>query len=201
MSFGGSFDILRNNLLQLAKDIQVMDSKKVPTIRVFNAIDVSHDADNKFVTLEWVASPLNDVYADAVLACILQVDACIRTTKPGDDIAPPGEPTKGPDTSVEHFKECVMDTLQDMFGRECVPKVKTQQKIIEVIVNDHKATIDFDKVVCSHLFAVNILILNLFNFFVIQQEAKCETDEEIEQILNSVVTRLHKTLLPMSTVE
>jgi cleavage and polyadenylation specificity factor subunit 3 len=148
LSFSGTFDLLRNNLLQLAKDIQTVDSKKVPSVRVFNAIDVSHDTENKFVILEWIASPLHDVYADAVLACILQLDASTRTTRPIDnDLAPPGESLQDPDTSFEHFKECVMDTLQEMFGRECVPKVKTQQKIVEIVVNEHKATLDFDKLV------------------------------------------------------
>ena len=40
-------------------------------IRAFGAVDVVHD--KRMVTIEWVASPVNDMYADAVLSAILQV--------------------------------------------------------------------------------------------------------------------------------
>ncbi len=43
----------------------------VQVIRAFGAVDVVHD--KRMVTIEWVASPVNDMYADAVLSAILQV--------------------------------------------------------------------------------------------------------------------------------
>jgi hypothetical protein len=72
---------------------------------------VSYEEENKFVTLEWIASPMHDMFADAVMTCILQVDACNRTPRPlPGRLTPPGESSSlaDPDTSFEHFKECVM---------------------------------------------------------------------------------------------
>ncbi len=50
-----------------------IDSRKfsIQVIRAFGAVDVVHD--KRMVTIEWVASPVNDMYADAVLSAILQV--------------------------------------------------------------------------------------------------------------------------------
>jgi len=158
----------------MAKNIAVLEGKKGPAVRVFNAIDICvEDNEKNFLTLEWVASPVNDMYADAALTCILQMDASNRGSKGENDIGPPGE-ISNPDISLEHFKECAIDTLQEMFGRESVPRVKTQQKVMEITVNGHKATLDFDNL-----------------------QVKCETDEGLGQIITSVVTRLQKTLLPI----
>ena len=39
--------------------------------RAFGAIDVIYEP--RMVTLEWIASPCNDMFADAVLSAVLQV--------------------------------------------------------------------------------------------------------------------------------
>ena len=40
-------------------------------LRAFGAVDLV--VDKKMVVLEWVASPINDMYADGVLCAVLQV--------------------------------------------------------------------------------------------------------------------------------
>ena len=45
------------------------DKKQI--IRAFGAIDIIYEP--RMVTLEWIASPCNDMFADAVLSAVLQV--------------------------------------------------------------------------------------------------------------------------------
>ena len=55
------------------------------------------------VTLEWVASPVNDMYADAILCSILQAESMESM------------PSYIPNISKEdkmHFKECLIEMLQ-----------------------------------------------------------------------------------------
>ena len=57
------------------------------------------------VTLEWVASPINDMYADAVLSAVLQADS----------IDTPKYIPSSAKVDKIHFKECLIEMLQ---GRE-----------------------------------------------------------------------------------
>lgn len=49
------------------------ESAKKKTLRVFHQINVQFEP--PVVILEWVANPVNDMYADAVLAAVLQAEA------------------------------------------------------------------------------------------------------------------------------
>ena len=78
---------------------QSTDTKK--TIRAFDAIDIIYD--RKMVTLEWVASPVNDMYADGILCSILQAES----------MDPPSYvPTLSSKEDKMHFKECLIEMLQ-----------------------------------------------------------------------------------------
>lgn len=95
ISFSGSFDLLHHMLIQLAKEVEVLESKAKDkrVIRVFGVIDVVYE--KGLVTVEWIASPVNDMYADAALTSILQADSV--EVHP-NEFPPP------PDTDSEHFK-------------------------------------------------------------------------------------------------
>lgn len=82
-------------LVQMAKHAEVLEgkTKEKRIIRVFDTVDVIYEP--KLVTIEWVASPLNDMYADAALTAILQADGIDHH---------PGEFPQPPDTDHEHFK-------------------------------------------------------------------------------------------------
>ncbi|ODM88443.1 Cleavage and polyadenylation specificity factor 73 [Orchesella cincta] len=59
------------------------------------------------------------------------------------------------------FKECVIDTLQDMFGRDCVPKT-FKGDTVAVVVDGKTATIDFGSL-----------------------EVTCDDDESLQQVVQS----------------
>ena len=78
---------------------QSAEPRKV--LRAFSAIDIIYD--RRMVTLEWVASPVNDMYADAILCSILQAESMESM------------PSYIPNISKEdkmHFKECLIEMLQ-----------------------------------------------------------------------------------------
>ena len=56
------------------------------------------------ITLEWIASPVNDMYADAILCAILQAES-METT-------PSYVPAIGSKEDKMHFKECLIEMLQ-----------------------------------------------------------------------------------------
>ena len=71
--FSCPFSLLYFMVSQLGGSVEVLEeaaaAKKV--IRAFGAVDVVYE--RRMVTLEWVASPVNDMYADAILCALLQV--------------------------------------------------------------------------------------------------------------------------------
>ncbi|CAG2058865.1 unnamed protein product [Timema podura] len=67
--YSGSIQVLRYLLTQVAGALEALEEKK---FRAFQNIDIS--LENKIVTLEWVATPVNDMYADAVLAAVMQAE-------------------------------------------------------------------------------------------------------------------------------
>ena len=96
ISYSGSFDLLHHMLVQLSKEATILpnkskDGKRV--IRVFGVIDVIYEP--RMVVLEWVASPMNDMYADAALTAVLQAESI--------DVHPNEFPPP-PDVDDEHFK-------------------------------------------------------------------------------------------------
>lgn len=98
--------------------------------KAFGVIDIEFD--DKMVSLEWQATPLNDMYADTVLACILQTglaNSKIRATAGA----------LKPDQS--HYKECLLETLQGNFGEENMP-TSIDGDTFEFEINEHKVHID-----------------------------------------------------------
>ncbi|ODM88437.1 Cleavage and polyadenylation specificity factor subunit 3 [Orchesella cincta] len=88
-----------------AKEVEVVESKgnDKRVIRVFGVIDVVYE--KGLVTVAWVASPVNDMFADAALTAILQADSI--EVHP-NDFPPP------PDTDRDHFKVCfIMRFMRD----------------------------------------------------------------------------------------
>jgi len=135
-------------------------SKKV--IRAFGAVDVIYE--RRMVTLEWVASPVNDMYADAILCAILQTES--MESQP--TYVPPA-PSK---VDKMHFKECLIEMLQDMFGEESVPRTLTGDKL-EVIVDGKTATIDLSSLGVT-----------------------CSQDDVFQQMVTTAVLKLHHSLVP-----
>lgn len=89
--FSGSPVVLRYLIQQLAGTLDIIEGDR--KMRAFDAIDIIFE--NKVVTIEWLANPVNDMYADAVLTAILQAEV----------IDPPKKPMNMP-TKIDrmHFK-------------------------------------------------------------------------------------------------
>merc|ERR1712203_1146943 len=129
-------------------------------IRAFGAIDVI--CEPRLVTLEWIASPCNDMFADAVLSAVLQAES-LDSPK----YLPPA--TKA---DKLHFKECLIELLQDMFGEESVPKIFSGDRIT-VSVDTRKAVIDLASL-----------------------EVSCSQDDVFQQMVTTAVLKLHHSLVP-----
>ncbi|KAK9878570.1 hypothetical protein WA026_022640 [Henosepilachna vigintioctopunctata] len=156
--YSGNMMVLRHFITQVAGLLETVEEKK---LRAFNAVDIL--IDGKVVTLEWIANPVNDMYADAIVAAILQADLL-------------DAPIKNLATSVKvdrmHFKECLIEMLQDMFGEDSVPKIFKGEKLY-VSVNDKKADIDLSNL-----------------------QVVCQEDETFQQIVQTAVSKLYQSLAP-----
>jgi len=161
--YTGGPALLQHLLQHTAGEVEVVeedgDRKKV--IRAFGAIDVI--CEPRLVTLEWIASPCNDMFADAVLSAVLQAES-LDSPK----YLPPA--TKA---DKLHFKECLIELLQDMFGEESVPKIFSGDRIT-VSVDTRKAVID-----------------------VASLEVTCTEDATFQQIVQTAVSKLHQSLVPL----
>ena len=110
------------------------DKKQI--IRAFGAIDIIYEP--RMVTLEWIASPCNDMFADAVLSAVLQAES-LDSPK----YLPPSNKL-----DKNHFKECLIELLQDMFGEESVPKIFSGDTIT-VSVDNKAATVNLTSLTVS----------------------------------------------------
>ncbi|KAF7269199.1 hypothetical protein GWI33_017753 [Rhynchophorus ferrugineus] len=161
LHYSGNANVLRHMLAQVCGLMEPIEGDK--KMRAFNTVEITIEP--KLVTLEWVANPINDMYADAIVAAILQADM-FET------------PSKNMSTSVKidrmHFKECLIELLQDMFGEDSVPKIFKGEKLY-VTVNDKRADIDLSNL-----------------------EVKCPNDESFQQIVQTAVSKLYQSLAPPS---
>merc|ERR1712029_757729 len=162
--YNGSLQLLQYILQQTAGDVETVtgegDNKKI--IRAFGSIDIIWEP--RFVTLEWIASPCNDMFADAVLSSILQAEAVD---------SPKYFPTATKMDEV-HFKESLIELLQDMFGEESVPKVLASDTI--------KVTVDNKDAIVS----------------MSTMKVSCEEDPTFERIVQTAVSKLHQSLIPVA---
>ncbi|CAB3379128.1 Hypothetical predicted protein [Cloeon dipterum] len=159
MHYNGPINLLQHILTQLAGPVESLEDKK---LRIFGCIDLT--LVDKCVTLEWIASPVNDMYADTVLAAVLQAESVEDVPK-----SMPSTPTK---MDRMHFKECLMEMLQDMFGEDSVPKIFKGDKL-HVTVDGKKADIDLEHMVVL-----------------------CEEDELLQQVVQTAVSKLYNSLSP-----
>jgi cleavage and polyadenylation specificity factor subunit 3 len=129
--------------------------------RFFDLIDLIFE--NNYIVLEWNSSPINDFYADSILAEILKLEidasssSVLQQTK---ELAK--EKIKTELTLEKNF----LNTLGDMFGEL---KVEKQNDNEELIVN-----------IDEHEVHVNLKELNV----------KCETNKQTESQVQNVLNQL-----------
>ncbi|KAH8292086.1 hypothetical protein KR054_004588, partial [Drosophila jambulina] len=101
-------------------------------LRVFGCIELT--VEQKIIVMEWQATHVNDVYADAVLACIMQSELG------GTNLKGATKQTKSEDSM---FRDCLIETLQDTFGDTCVPKM-FKGDLLPVTVSGKRAEINLE---------------------------------------------------------
>ncbi|XP_068152069.1 cleavage and polyadenylation specificity factor 73 [Drosophila tropicalis] len=129
-------------------------------LRVFNCVELT--VEQKIIIMEWQATHVNDVYADAVLACIMQSELG------GTNLKGASNQTKSENS---RFRECLIETLQDTFGDNCVPKL-FKGDVLPVTVSGKQAEINLESLT-----------------------VQCTEDDVLRQMLNTTVQKLHQTLV------
>ncbi|KAI4785239.1 hypothetical protein KUCAC02_037882, partial [Chaenocephalus aceratus] len=127
--YSGPISLLVSQLRCLAGDVEQLEAERV-TVRVFKSITLVHEAG--MVLLEWIANPLNDMYADAVTTVVLEVQSNPNAQKFMEG--------KKEAFDMDLFVERLELMLHDMFGDDCVNF--REGKDLSVTVDGVTATID-----------------------------------------------------------
>ncbi|XP_063626903.1 cleavage and polyadenylation specificity factor 73 [Cydia splendana] len=155
--YAGSLALLRHVVVQVAGNVEFVTETKW---RLYQCVELT--VDNGMITLEWQASPVSDMYADALVAAILSASS----------LPTPRALPLAPKLDRMHFKECVIEMLQEMFGENSVPKMFKGDKL-HVDVAGKRADIDL-----AHM------------------EVMCPEDENIERCVQAAISKLYAALAP-----
>uniref|UniRef100_UPI00358E2A3F cleavage and polyadenylation specificity factor subunit 3-like n=1 Tax=Myxine glutinosa TaxID=7769 RepID=UPI00358E2A3F len=118
--YNGQLTFLAYYLHQLAGDVEEVDILDKPALRVFKAITIIQEPG--MVILEWAANSLNDMYADAVLTVILEVQSN-PLIKKGHLLAPLEQ------CGEKDFQQKAVNLLSDMFGDSSILVLDSGQAI------------------------------------------------------------------------
>uniref|UniRef100_A0A915J5F0 Cleavage and polyadenylation specificity factor subunit 3 n=1 Tax=Romanomermis culicivorax TaxID=13658 RepID=A0A915J5F0_ROMCU len=133
--YSGTLPLLSYYLHQLsAGEVEVMvtsEESKKKTLRVFKQILVHFES--PVVIIEWIANPVNDMYADTVLAGVLQADA---------NPIPLKNIPKTFKVDNAYYRVCLINTLKGMFGDESLPDDSIYDDHLELAVDGKTAKID-----------------------------------------------------------
>uniref|UniRef100_A0AAQ5Y5U6 Cleavage and polyadenylation specificity factor subunit 3 n=1 Tax=Amphiprion ocellaris TaxID=80972 RepID=A0AAQ5Y5U6_AMPOC len=125
--YTGPISLLVSQLRSLAGDVEQVERAEKITVRIFKSITLVHEAG--MVLLEWIANPLNDMYADAVATVVLEVQS-----------NPNAQKCKKETFDMELFVERLELMLHDMFGDDCVNF--KDRKNLNVTVGGATASVD-----------------------------------------------------------
>ncbi|XP_054652015.1 cleavage and polyadenylation specificity factor subunit 3 isoform X2 [Dunckerocampus dactyliophorus] len=108
--FTGPYSLLVCQLRNLTGDVEELDGTEKKTLRVFQSITLIHEVG--MVLLEWIANPLNDMYADAVTTVVLEVQSNPKAQKVME--------TQSATLDMDVFHNRLEIMLHDMFGEDYV---------------------------------------------------------------------------------
>ncbi|KAK8719692.1 hypothetical protein OTU49_013855 [Cherax quadricarinatus] len=164
--YTGSWQLLHYLLASMYGSVEVIlsDNSENKSLRIFDTITIVEEP--PVVVLEWVASPTNDMYADAVMKVILKAQEL-------DSNAVSIPAVTSATFDKMHYKECLIELFQEMFGEDSVPKLFKGEKLY-VTVNNIKANIDLTSL-----------------------EVTCE-NEKLQRIVQTAVTKLYESLAPVT---
>lgn len=117
-----------------------MEGTEKITIKIFKNITLVHEPG--MVVLEWIANPLNDMYADAVTTVVLEVQSNPKAQK----LAEP----KPEGVDMEVFLQRLEIMLQDMFGEDCVDFKDSKNPTLTVdgntaYINPETRTVEYEE--------------------------------------------------------
>ncbi|XP_046860569.1 cleavage and polyadenylation specificity factor subunit 3-like [Xenia sp. Carnegie-2017] len=127
IAYHGPFSLLYHCLMQLTNDIELFEQPENSTLKVFNAVTVTQG--KNCVIVEWIANAVNDMYADAILTVILQVDSNPTAVQMSSQ--------KKGDTGI--FKQRLVKLLKEMFGHD---NVTARAEQISVRLDEKSALIN-----------------------------------------------------------
>lgn len=131
VAFGGSVTGLKMLLERIGGAGTVLTIEPESHFRVFDCIDLL--VEGKMLVLEWQATPVSDMFADTVMASLMQTELVGNTIKGS---------TTGMKPDRMHFRECLVETLQDVFGEAAVPKVAAKDGQLTVTMNERRVHVD-----------------------------------------------------------
>lgn len=133
--YSGTLPLLSYYLHQLSggevEVLEMPEDSKHKTLRVFKQIHVHFES--AVVMIEWIANPVNDMYADAVLAGVLQADANPIPVK----YIP--KPVK---VDFNYYRHSLVSMLKGMFGDESLVDEAVFGDHLELTVDGKMARVD-----------------------------------------------------------
>ncbi|EDO39587.1 predicted protein [Nematostella vectensis] len=132
VAFHGAFSVLKQCLENLAGRLDEVTIQGKSAVRVFGAITVMHEKSS--VLIEWVANSVNDMYADAVLAVVLQVESNPTAAQAAANLKK---------IDVHTFTDKLMALLQATYGSKQV-SLSALGDEITVEYDGNKALINLD---------------------------------------------------------
>lgn len=132
IAYTGTLPLLRYYLQQLSGDVEQFDISGKPALRVFKCITIIMEA--RMVVVEWMANPVADMYADAVMTVVLRAES---DPMPQKNVPPALVVDKS------HVQECLLEMLADMFGSSSISKLIKNDRMT-VTVDEKTAIINVD---------------------------------------------------------
>ncbi|TNM95387.1 hypothetical protein fugu_016470 [Takifugu bimaculatus] len=130
--FTGPYSLLVCHLRNLTGDVEELDGTEKNTLKVFKSVTLIHEVG--MVLLEWIANPINDMYADAIATVVLEVQSNPKALKVME--------TQNAIMDITVFQARLGVMLQEMFGEECVQL--TDDKNVSVTVDGRTILISLD---------------------------------------------------------
>lgn len=143
IAFSGSMTALKMLLERIGGPGTVEVIEPDIKYKIFDCISIL--IDGKILMIEWQATPITDMYADTVVASLMQTEIVGNTIKAS---------TTGTKPDRAHFKECLVEALQDIYGDNSVPNILKGDNLV-LTVNGKNADIDLETLVRDYCIIVS----------------------------------------------
>lgn len=194
VAFGGSVTGLKMLLERIGGAGTVLTIEPEAHFRVFDCIDLI--VEGKMLVLEWQATPISDMFADTVMASLMQTELVGNTIKGS---------TTGMKPDRTHFRECLVETLQDIFGEAAVPKLGGKDGQLTVTVNERRVHIDLGTLEVRGDSGAEATAAggNATSAEAVEGGAgiKDDRDRHLRRMVETAVNKLHQTLVQTVTAD